>query len=70
MRLNKTDREEFRKRVKILIPQMKNRERLSQTKLSMLLYIVCNLEGQPKTKTYRPTLWTPVRKSELKRLTI
>ena len=70
MRLNKTDRDEFRKRVNILIPQMEkseivnyfSKESYPQTKLSMI--IVCNLEGQSAT-----TSWTPERKNQLKRLT-
>ena len=41
MRLNKTEREEFRKRVKILIPQMKKSE-----------IVNFNIEGYPRRIIY------------------
>ena len=42
MRLNKTDREEFRKRVKILIPQLKKSEIVNPFKI----------EGYPRQTIY------------------
>ena len=77
MRLNKTEREEFRRRVKMLIPQMEKskivnhfqkevypRRTIYDTLVSMQLAGTIN----DKKKTCRPTSWTPVRKNQLKRL--
>ena len=53
MRLNKTEREEFGKRVKILIPQMEKSEIVNHIKnegYPRRTQIVCNLEGQSTTK--------------------
>ena len=57
MRLNKTEQEEVRKRVNILIPQMEKSEimnhfqkKVTQDKLSMIHEIACHLEGQSTTK--------------------
>ena len=77
MRLNKTEREEFRRRVKILIPQMEKSEIVNHFKkegyLRQSIYDTINhmqLGGtiNGKKKTGRPTSWTPARKNQLKRL--
>ena len=78
MRLNKTDREEFRKRVKILIPQMEKREIVNHFLKEGIprrtIYDTINrmqLGGTiiDRKKTGRSTSWTPARKNQLIRLT-
>ena len=77
MRLNKTEREELRKRVQILIPQMEKSEIVNQFQKEgyprRTIYNTINrmqLGGtiNEKKKTGRPTSWTPARKNQLKRL--
>ena len=77
MRLNKTDREEFRRKVKILIPQMKKSEIVNHFQKEgyprRTIYDSINrmqLGGtiNDENKTGRPTSWTPARKNQLKRL--
>ena len=76
MRLNKTEREELRKRVQILIPQMEKSEIVNQFQKEgyprRTIYNTINrmqLGGtiNEKKKTGRPTSWTPARKNQLKR---
>ena len=62
MRLNKIDREEFRRRVKILIPRIKKSEIVNHFQK----------EGYPRRIIYdtgHPTSWTSARKNQLHRLT-
>ena len=73
MCLNKTDLEEFRKRAKILIPQMGKSEignHLKKGYSRQTIYNAINyMEEQSTTnKTGHPTSWTPVRRNQLKRL--
>ena len=77
MRLNKGEREEFRKRVKILIPKMKKSEIVNHFKIEgysrQTIYNTINrvqLGGaiNEKKKTDCPTSWTPARNNQLKRL--
>ena len=78
MKLNKTDREEFRRRFNILIPQMEKSEIVNHFKRKeyprQTIYTTINrmqlgrtIDGKKKTR--RPTSWTLVRKNQLKRLT-
>ena len=78
MRLNKAEREHIRKRVKIVIPQMKKSEILNhflkEGYLRSTIYSTINrLQNEKsiedKNKTGRPTSWTSTRKNKLKRLT-
>ena len=78
MRLNKTEREEFRKRVIILIPQMEKSEIVNHLKKQdypiRIIYDTINgmqLGGtiNDKKKTGRSTSWTHAKKNQLKRLT-
>ena len=79
MRLNNTERESLRKRVKILIPQMKKSEILNhffqkegyhQRTIYNAINRLQNEESiEDKIKTVRPTSWTSTRKNQLKRLT-
>jgi flagellar biosynthesis regulator FlbT len=78
MRLNKTERESLRKRVKILILQMKKSEILNhfqkegypQRTIYNAINRLQNEESiEDKIKTVRPTSWTSTRKNQLKRLT-
>jgi hypothetical protein len=67
MRLNKTERESLRKRVEIVIPQMKKSEIVNHFQIEGRLH-----NGEPikdKKQTGRPTSWTSTRKNQLKRLT-
>ena len=77
MRLNKTYQEEFRRKVKILIPQMEKSEIVNHFKKEgyprQTIFNTINrmqLGGTitDKKKTGRLTSWTPVRKNQLKRL--
>ena len=67
MRLNKTKREEFLKRVNILIPQMEKSNILNHKGYSrQTIYDTLNLMQlggtiNDKKKTGRPTSWTPER---------
>ena len=77
MKLNVADRENLRKRVKILIPQMKKseifkhfgKEGIARTTIYNTINRMQN-EGsiKDKNKTGRPTSWTAARKRKLKRL--
>jgi hypothetical protein len=78
MRLNKTERESLRKRVKILIPQMKKSEIVNHFQKEgyprRTIYNIINRfhNGESikdKKQTGRPTSWTTTRKNKLKRLT-
>ena len=78
MRLNKIDREECRRRVKVLISQMEKSEIVNHFQKERYprrtIYNTINrmqLGGtiNDKKKTGRPTSWTPVRKNQLERLT-
>ena len=77
MRLNKTDREEFRKRVNILIPQMKKSKIVNHfqkggySRRTIYNTMNCMQFGETtnhKKKTGRPTFWRPARKRKLTRL--
>ena len=77
MRLNETGREEFRKAVNILIPQMEKSEIVNhfkkegyprQTIYNTIKRMQLGAKINDKKKTVRPTSWTPVRKNQLKRL--
>ena len=70
MRLNKTEREVLRKRVKIVIPQMSKFENFNQKffneELSTISEIEYSIEGQSRTKrkwTSRPPGPLPIRTS-------
>ena len=78
MRLNKTERESLRKRVEVVIPQMKKSEILNhfqkegypQRTIYNTINRLQNEESiEDKIKTVRPTSWTSTRKNQLKRLT-
>lgn len=78
MRLNVVEREALRKRVKILIPQMKKSEIVNHFVLegiakSTIYDAINRLQNggslKDKKKTGRPTSWTSAKKSRLKRLT-
>jgi hypothetical protein len=78
MSLNKTEREHLRKRVKIVIPQMKKSEIVNhfqkegypQRTIYNTINRFQNEESiEDKIKTVRPTSWTSTRKNQLKRLT-
>ena len=78
MRLNKTEREHIRKRVKIVIPQMKKTEIVNHFlkegyPRSTIYSTINRLQNEEsiedKKKTGRPTSWTSTRKNKLKRLT-
>ena len=78
MRLNKTERESLRKRVKILIPQMKKSEIVNHFQKEgyprRTIYNTINRfqnekSIEDKIKTVRPTSWTSTRTNQLKRLT-
>ena len=78
MRLNKTERESLRKRVKILIPQMKKSEIVNhfqkegypqRTIYNTINRLHSGESIKDKKKTGRPTSWTTTRKNKLKRLT-
>ena len=77
MRLNKTEQEEVRKRVKILIPKMEKSEIVNHFQKEgdprRTIFDTINRMQLGKTindqkKTDRPTSWTPARKNQLKRL--
>ena len=77
MRLNKTEREALRKRVKILIPQMIKTEIVNHFQKEgyprRTIYNTINLFQNEESiednkKTGRPTSWTSARKNQLKRL--
>ena len=75
MRLNEVDREEFRKWVNILIPQMEKSQitLIKEIYPKQAIYKTINRmqhEGtiNDKKKTGRPISWTPARKNRLKRL--
>ena len=77
MKLNVADRENLRKRVKILIPQMKKaeiirhfeKEGIAPTIIYNTINRMQNEESiKDKNKTGRPTSWTAARKRKLKRL--
>ena len=74
MRLKKTDREEFRKMVNILIPQMKKirnhfkkEDYPRQTIFDTLNLMQFGEKINDKKKTGRPTSWTLASKIQLKR---
>ena len=78
MRLNKTEREALRKRVKIVIPQIKKSEIVNHFEKEgyprRTIYNTINRfqneeSIEDKIKTGRPTSWTSTRKNQLKRLT-
>ena len=78
MRLNKTDREEYRRRVKILIPQMEKSEIVNYFKKEnyprLTIYDTINRMQlgrtiNDKNKNGGLTSWIPARKNQLKRLT-
>ena len=78
MRLNKTEQESFRKRVEIVIPQMKKSEIVNHFQKEgypqRTIYNTINRfhNGESikdKKQTGRPTSWTTTRKNKLKRLT-
>ena len=78
MRLNKTERETLRKRVKILIPQMEKskivnhfqKESYPRRTFYNTINRFHNGESiEDKKQTGRPTSWTSSRKNQLKRLT-
>ena len=77
MRLNKTDREEFRIRVEILIPQMEKSEIVNHFKIEgypkQTIYDTINrmqLGGtiNDKKKTGRSTSWTPAKKESAEKI--
>ncbi len=77
MRLNKTEREHIRKRVKIVIPQMKKSEIVNHFQKThyprRTIYSTANRMQneesiEDKKKTGLPTSWTSTRKNKLKRL--
>ena len=76
MRLNKTDREEFRKRVKIFIPQMEKSEIVNHFKKKITQDNLCNTINRmklggtinDKRKTGRQTPCIPGRKNKLKKI--
>ena len=77
MRLNKTEREALRKRVKILIPQMKKTEIANHFEEEgyprRTIYNTINRfqneeSIEDKIKTGRPTSWTSNRKNQLKKI--
>ena len=77
MRSNKTERESLRKRVEIVIPQMKKSEIvyhfLKEGNPRSTIYSTINrLQNEEsiedKKQTGRPTSWTSTRKNQLKRL--
>ena len=78
MRLNKTERESLRKRVEIVIPQMKKSEIVNHFQKEgyprKSIYKTMNrLQNEEsvktKKKTVRLTTWTSTRKNQVKRLT-
>ena len=78
MRLNKTEREAPRKRVKILIPQMEKSEIVNhfqkedypqRTIYNTINRLHSGESIENKIKTGRPTSCTSTRKNQLKRLT-
>ena len=75
MRLNKTEREELRKRVQILIPQMEKSEIVNHFKKEGFPRNLCYGSiyrmqlGGTIDETGRPTSQTPTRKNQLKKLT-
>ena len=78
MRLNMTERESLRKRVEIVIPQMKKSEIVNHFQKEgyprRTIYNTINRfhneeSIQDKIKTGRPTSWTSTRTNQLKRLT-
>ena len=78
MRLNKTDQESLRRRVKILIPQMEKSEIVNHFQKEdyprRIIYNTINRSHneesiEDKIKTGRPTSWTSTRKNQLKKLT-
>ena len=77
MKLNVADRENLRKRVKILIPQIKKseivkhfeKEGIARTTIYNTINRIQNEESiKDKNKTGRTTSWTAARKRKLKRL--
>ena len=77
MRLNKTERESLRKRVEIVIPQMKKSEIVNHfQKEGYTRRTIYNTRNRfqneesikDKSQTGRPTSWTSTRKNQLKRL--
>ena len=77
MKLNVADRENRRKRVKILSPQMKKsvivrhfeKEGIARRTIYETISRMQNEESiKDKNKTGRPTSWTAARKRKLKRL--
>jgi transposase len=77
MRLNKTEPESLRKRVEIVIPQMKKSEIVKhfqkvvspQRTIYNAINRLQNEESiKDKKQTGRPTSWTSARKNQLKRL--
>ena len=77
MRFNKSKREEFRKSLKILIPQMEKSEIVNHFQKEgyprRTIYDTINRMQfggtiNDKKKTDRPTSWTPARKNQLERL--
>ena len=77
MRLNVDDREYLRKRFKILIPQMKKSEIVKHFEMEEIARRIIYKTIDPmqnegyikdKSKSARPNTWTPVRRSQLKRL--
>ena len=78
MRLNKTERESLRKRVEIVIPQMKKSEIVNyfqkegypqRTIYNTINRLHSGESIKDKKQTGRPTSWTTTRKNKLKRLT-
>ena len=78
MSLNKTERESLRKRIEIVIPQMKKSEIVNhfqkegypQRTIYNTINRLHNGESiKDKKQTSRPTSWTTTRKNQLKRLT-
>ena len=78
MRLNKTERESLRKRVKIVIPQMKKSEIVNHFlkwgyPRRTIYNTIDHLHNEEwivdNKKNGRPTSWTSARKNQLKRLT-
>ena len=77
MRLNKTEREDFRRMLNILIPQMEKSLIVNPFKREgysrQTIYDTINRTKfggtiNEKKKTGRLTSWTPARKNQLKRL--
>ena len=74
MRLNKTEREEFRRRVKNLIPQMEKLEIVNQFQKVVyprrtIFNTINRMQHGGKKESGRSTSWSPVIKNQLKRLT-